>query len=220
MGTFAIYQLYANLSARWDFISSAACLVVDFIAAAVCVGGAVLERQKSIEEAQVQQQNVPSKEGEEAETLPINQIKTAEDLATIRDIENKIAEKDAKLQQEQNAKNEEVLEWFNDQIVFFDATTQLALRNCAKLFVQTGEIVIEQKKIPPHIRKYNQGIVFQISSIFLLAGRSREQCIYFVHKVFANYFRRSNPEEFKIRMIKRIKGPKTMLEIMKESETS
>jgi hypothetical protein len=112
--------------------------------------------------------------------------------------------------------NDKVLEWFNNQIVIFEPDIQLALRNCAKLFVQTEEIVIEQKKIPPHIRKYTQEIVIQISSIFLLAGRSREQCIDFVHIVFANYFRRSNREEFKRRMIKRIRGPKTMLEIMNE----
>lgn len=59
-----------------DFISSAASLVVDFIAAG-CIRVAVLERQKLIEEAHAQQQEIHSKEGDEAETLPINQIKTA-----------------------------------------------------------------------------------------------------------------------------------------------
>ncbi|MFC2760095.1 hypothetical protein [Hallella multisaccharivorax] len=213
MGTFAIYQLYANLSARLDFTDSAACLVVDFIAAAGCAGAAVLERQKSIEEAQIQQQEIPSKEEEEAEPLPINQIKTAEELATIRDIENKIAEKDAKLQQKQNIMNDVVLEWFNEHIAKFDATSQLVLRNCAKDFSQTGKIEIEQEKLPPYNTSYTQLEIIKISSIFRLVGRTREQCRDFALKAFANYFPNSDPSD----SIKRkIKGVKTMMKEIRE----
>lgn len=195
MGAFAIYQLYANLSARLDFFSSAACLVIDFIAATACVGAAILERQKIIEESQVQLQDIDqplstqtSNEQKETAPLLVNQEKASEELAAIRDIENKIAEKNTKLQQEQNATNEAVQEWFNEQIVYFESDIQLALRNCAKLFVQTGKIEIEQEKIPPCDTRYKHTDFLRICAIFLLAGRSRVQCANFTNTVFHSYF--------------------------------
>jgi hypothetical protein len=213
IGAFAIYQLYANLSAGVGFITSAAYLCVGIVAVVTCGKVATIERQRIIEESLVLQKDVDrppiqtSNEQKEADSLLVNQEKAAEELATIRDIENKIAKKSAKLQQEQNATNEDVLEWFNEQIVYFESGIQLALRNCAKLFVQTGKIEIKQEELPPYNRDYTQLQIILISSIFILTERSRMQCVDFVLKVFANYFHNPDPTDIK----RKIKGVDTMM---------
>lgn len=150
-------------------------------------------------------QEVPSKEGEESEPLPISQIKTAEELAAIRDIE-----KDAKLQQEPNTRNDEVLEWFNDQIVKFGATIQLALRNYAQEFLHAGKIEI--KRLPLHDTSYTQLELIMTSSIFILAGKSRVQCADFVLNVFVNYFPERNLSD-----IQKNKGAKNHVENNEEN---
>ena len=227
IGAFAIYQLYANLSAGLNFISSVTCLCVGVIAVVICGKVATMERQKIIEEEQVQQQDIDqplsirtSNVQKEMDYLSINQAKTSEELVAMRDIENKIADKDAKLQQEQNATNEAVLEWFNMKIVYFESDIQLALRNCAKLFMQSGNIEIKQENLPPHNTHYTQQNLILISSIFILTGRSRVQCVDFVLKVFANYFRiPKSPKELehiKSQILRKIKGVNTMLKEIKK----
>lgn len=111
IGTFAIYQLYVNLSAGLDFISSTVFLFVGIATIVVCSKAATLEYQKLRDNSLIHQQDLLQ---DQTEPLPSkDQEETIDETEAIRDIEDKIVEKDAKQQQEQNVMNEAVLDWFN-----------------------------------------------------------------------------------------------------------
>ncbi len=69
---------------------------------------------------------------------------------------------------------------------FISLIVFLMLLYCATEFVNTRKINI--RAIPSRNTQYKQSDVLRISSIFLLTGKTREQCANFALTVFANYF--------------------------------
>jgi hypothetical protein len=194
------------------------CLAVYMLAGAILAMVSILERQKIREEKRLanQKQNT-----EDADEIPTTAEETNNDITQednvddeqLSVIEGRIADQNEEDLAKRNQLIEDILEWYGNHIVYFNAEIQKQLIDSARTFMQTGEIKAPATTPPLNIG-YRQADILLLVSSLLVSGANRDACAMFGKKVFGNYFRNYEPSTIGIKL----KGVKTMKKMMFEKE--
>ncbi len=102
-----------------------------------------------------------------------------------------------------------VIPWLLDQLNQYDEEEKNAIKVCTIDFVNEGKISEPKTKIKNN-SLYSHNRLIEICSAFYLIGIPKEACVTFVKMVFADSFAKTEDST----ILKKIKGPEKMLEIV------